>query len=309
MSGHPAAWCLRIRVDQPHFVAQRLSGVGKCPNVSHHRTIGDLISNRHGKVMFKIPQKGTQMPSPVYPERWFYPTYHDSTVVTWSLCVVFRWSHSSWTLNSPSSMDPNWFIQKDDLIADFVPYWTTQSITHDGSLCMPWSWFAISHQYTPVMLTYIPWILGVILIILLNPWFLGEIPMGFDFFLPLLHGASSKICAISQRFSQSKKATVSRHVFTRWISEINHDKSSVVCWFQHVPTCYNPSSIHFQHVATPVSSISIRFSFHLFRHDGLTPHQGADGRRISNTLNEKLLALQEMYGRWPWNIVATQRGR
>ena len=30
------------------------TGVGKCPNVSHHPTIGDIISNRYGKVMFKI---------------------------------------------------------------------------------------------------------------------------------------------------------------------------------------------------------------------------------------------------------------
>ena len=27
-----------------------------------------------------------------------------------------------------------------------------------GSACMPWSWFAIYHQYTPVMLAYIPYI-------------------------------------------------------------------------------------------------------------------------------------------------------
>ena len=30
-------------------------------------------------------------------------------------------------------------------------------ITHDGSVCMPWSWFAIYHQYTPVMLAYTPY--------------------------------------------------------------------------------------------------------------------------------------------------------
>ena len=35
-----------------------ITGVGKCPNVSHHPTIGDIISNRYLKVMFKIP-KGT----------------------------------------------------------------------------------------------------------------------------------------------------------------------------------------------------------------------------------------------------------
>ena len=32
-----------------------ITGVGKCPNVSHHPTIGDTISNRYLKVMFKIP--------------------------------------------------------------------------------------------------------------------------------------------------------------------------------------------------------------------------------------------------------------
>ena len=34
-------------------------------------------------------------------------------------------------------------------------------ITHRIHVCMPWSWFAIYHQYTPFMLAYIPydWIL------------------------------------------------------------------------------------------------------------------------------------------------------
>ena len=32
--------------------------LGQCPNVSHHPTISDVISNRYLKVMFKIPKKG-----------------------------------------------------------------------------------------------------------------------------------------------------------------------------------------------------------------------------------------------------------
>ena len=40
-------------------------GVGKCPNVSHHPTIRNIISNRYLKVMWKqIFQKGTSIPTP-----------------------------------------------------------------------------------------------------------------------------------------------------------------------------------------------------------------------------------------------------
>ena len=31
----------------------------KCPNVSHHPTLGDIISNKYLMVMFKIPKKRT----------------------------------------------------------------------------------------------------------------------------------------------------------------------------------------------------------------------------------------------------------
>ena len=34
-----------------------------CPNVSHHPNIGDIISNKHLKVMFKIPKMG-HLPTP-----------------------------------------------------------------------------------------------------------------------------------------------------------------------------------------------------------------------------------------------------
>ena len=42
------------------------SGVGKCPNVSHHRTIGDIISSRYGKVMWNKSPKRDINPNPCF---------------------------------------------------------------------------------------------------------------------------------------------------------------------------------------------------------------------------------------------------
>ena len=41
-------------------------GVGKCPNVSHHPTTGDINSNKYFQVMWnKSPTIGTSIPTPV----------------------------------------------------------------------------------------------------------------------------------------------------------------------------------------------------------------------------------------------------
>ena len=59
------------------FLGKIYTGVGKCPNVSHHPTTGDIIPNRYGKVMFKIPQKGL-LPTPdIHYLWWRIPTYTD----------------------------------------------------------------------------------------------------------------------------------------------------------------------------------------------------------------------------------------
>ena len=92
-----AAWYLRLskidcqevkkwqwRNPKPNQVGS--AGVGKCPNVSHHPTIGDIISNRYlfwwcetnpqkgthicfGDVKHKIPKKG-HLPTPVLVSLW-----------------------------------------------------------------------------------------------------------------------------------------------------------------------------------------------------------------------------------------------
>ena len=63
--GAGAVHCARVHVTVIRYGFDGLdTGFGKCANYSHHPKIGDRISNRYFKVMFKIPKMG-HLPNPV----------------------------------------------------------------------------------------------------------------------------------------------------------------------------------------------------------------------------------------------------
>ena len=68
----PPAPNLAVRRHQCQFVNPSSlvhQGLVNVP-IEHHPTIGDIISNRYGKVMFKIPKKG-HLPTPVHISSYF----------------------------------------------------------------------------------------------------------------------------------------------------------------------------------------------------------------------------------------------
>ena len=97
---------VEVLIDEPVAVGKVLrrlkvvfTGVVKFVPIKHHPTIGDIISNRYWKEMFKIPKKG-HLPTPVLicfvrlPNQiwwWFYPFLGSfSAIYSPSLTMIYR---------------------------------------------------------------------------------------------------------------------------------------------------------------------------------------------------------------------------